>query len=97
MRVQAYFLVSSVMGAISFRRCHICARVLQFSDPFSDVVLAETVVEEEVCERVVEVRPQAHQPVGLVRVRDLPENSNLLQYLSRLLKKRFRNCGDDRA
>ncbi len=42
-------------------------------DPPLGVVLAEAVVEKEVCEGVVEVGPETHQAVRLVRIRDLPE------------------------
>ncbi len=50
-------------GPVVFNSC---------SDAPLGVVFAEAVVEQEVCERVVEVRPQAHQAVSLVRVGDLP-------------------------
>jgi hypothetical protein len=48
------------------------------SDPSLGVVLAEAVVEEEVCEGVVEVGPEAHQAVRLVRIRDLPKTLSAL-------------------
>jgi hypothetical protein len=48
------------------------------SDPPLGVVLAEAVVEEEVCEGVVEVGPESHQTVSLVRIRDLPETLEAL-------------------
>ena len=56
---------------------HFCEGMKSSSD---DLVPLEAIIDEEVCESVVEVRPQPHQPVSFIRVTDLSkENICFLQ------------------
>ena len=60
--------------------CQIFSFVAQRLEP-TDGVPLEAVVEQEVGETVIEVGPQTHQPVGLVRVTDLPATKKKVSLL----------------